>query len=616
MTLVPKNTQRKNRIFNPDTRFGAYQFVRVQAPYSSGTPTTFATSAGAATTGRGPSAAIGEGVDFFVSVPVATPQGDGCGFGSVTINPKEQGTMCEFSFFYKKESGTMDGSQTSTHSMEIWIRDQSNASWIQPIGYRNIANVTGNVNKCQCFFQVPYNCTTLYLCLLNNNAAAAYQLGISDCYFGVVQTAESGFPASDWQAYTPVLEYAGNATSSAYWRRVGDSMEIMGSIIFGSTLPTGNYAVELPPGYLMDTSKLVPGNQNIGIGHLYAGSGTYVGGTTIYGSFQFGWTSGPGTWWNSTNPATIAATNSVTFTAKFPIQGWSSNQQMASQLGNTPRQVNVYSGTLTSIPSGSSKYGFNTIINDESGWFDIPTNSVTIKEPGFYTIDWFFDAYQTTGSNQTINATTTLNTNPIARSSDVIPTATQKTCRVSSLEQLKPNDVLEFYLNASTTFTTSTSPFANRLMVTKIPNPATTIPSPNILSVYGSTSGVLLPTSPTNYNWEVKVTDLTGAVTTGAGWQFVAQISGPYNFSFNLVTNYSSTINAIHLAVRVNSTTVDYGYTARLGAYSTFVQTRCAGTTWMNAGDTMICWAWQDTSVDTTYPDIGLNRAMIVYVGR
>lgn len=78
-----------------------------------------------------------------------------------------------------------------------------------------------------------------------------------------------GAVCSDWQQYTPTYDTAGggaigNGTAVGLWRRVGDSVEVVVRVAFGSTSTYGTGAADpfrfsLPPGITRDAAKILSG---------------------------------------------------------------------------------------------------------------------------------------------------------------------------------------------------------------------------------------------------------------------------------------------------------------------------------------------------------------------
>lgn len=147
---------------------------------------------------------------------------------------------------------------------------------------------------------------------------------------------------SDWVLYTLSLTGAtSNPTKGtvvrdkAYWRRVGDTMEIRYEYqqsAAGST-GSGTYKFGLPSGYTIDTNKVTVSTTNIGVClgpcHIFSSAS----GTAVYGAVEAYDTSNlmlvtgtGGTPVSSTSFDLGAATVYYSFEARVPISGWSSDR--------------------------------------------------------------------------------------------------------------------------------------------------------------------------------------------------------------------------------------------------------------------------------------------------
>lgn len=139
---------------------------------------------------------------------------------------------------------------------------------------------------------------------------------------------------TEWEAYTPVISWVTNASSSGKWRRVGDSMEL--ELRVDTTgIPTSTLlTAALPVGHVIDTAKLTSGTAT-GLGSTmiidgstgirYAGSPSVATNTTF--AFQIdGTTSGvtqivPFAW---DNP------DFMTSRVTVPIVGWSAGAMLST----------------------------------------------------------------------------------------------------------------------------------------------------------------------------------------------------------------------------------------------------------------------------------------------
>ena len=188
---------------------------------------------------------------------------------------------------------------------------------------------------------------------------------------------------SEWTDYTPTLSGFGTTTSeSFYYRRVGDSVEIMGRFVTGTV--TATYAaVSLPFGLQVDTTKI--GSGSISTGYV-VGSGTR-GAASTGGNDLVMLYSGDNTNISMSiydNPslqpftsqlanAFLGSANNVEVRFKVPIAGWDANPKPLLALptityGQDAEEYRTsdalgYGSTATKIPYYKTTPDKNTISN-------------------------------------------------------------------------------------------------------------------------------------------------------------------------------------------------------------------------------------------------------------
>ena len=76
---------------------------------------------------------------------------------------------------------------------------------------------------------------------------------------------------SEYVSYTPTLGIVGGTpTTQAFWRRLGDSIEINFRIVYAGTATSGNFTLSLPLGLTIDTTKLTLTNHYSPFGFMQA----------------------------------------------------------------------------------------------------------------------------------------------------------------------------------------------------------------------------------------------------------------------------------------------------------------------------------------------------------
>lgn len=98
-------------------------------------------------------------------------------------------------------------------------------------------------------------------------------------------------PMTNWASWTATLQGFGTSpTQSCLWRRVGDSIEVMGVITAGTSPAASEAQINLPNSYTIDSTK-VPSTRLAGTwcyGAASAGNGTVLAKTGAVGYFNLG----------------------------------------------------------------------------------------------------------------------------------------------------------------------------------------------------------------------------------------------------------------------------------------------------------------------------------------
>lgn len=193
---------------------------------------------------------------------------------------------------------------------------------------------------------------------------------------------------SEWVSYTPTWSSSGtqpvlgNGIISAWWRRVGDSVELRINTAFGSTTTygTGNWKFSTPASLVIDTTKLFNAT-NIGSGIAYDSSALsskaltarYDGSTDGIRLFSPEGTGGVVT---ATTPFTWATADEINITITLPITGWTSHTASAT----SANAVVVGGQSVGSALNfgATSNQGFNILANNVSVLSSTAAGAVTL----------------------------------------------------------------------------------------------------------------------------------------------------------------------------------------------------------------------------------------------
>jgi hypothetical protein len=220
-----------------------------------------------------------------------------------------------------------------------------------------------------------------------SSGAVSGTVYIDDSFVGAVDLQANTNNVSTWLSYTPTITNGSGAitnfTSSAQYRRVGDTLEVSGLIKFSAA--SGAFSeinVAVPSGLIIDTTKLnssVSLDTNIGDGSIYDSAILlvpakvyYNNSTTLVQLRYLSSTSGTnpvnvsaGQIISNTLPFTFGTSDSISYNFKVPIVGWSSSGSVYSSTnadtdwascGHAPADFTGF-GTVSAIETQCKRQG-------------------------------------------------------------------------------------------------------------------------------------------------------------------------------------------------------------------------------------------------------------------
>lgn len=230
---------------------------------------------------------------------------------------------------------------------------------------------------------------------------------------------------------------------------------------------------------------------------------------------------------------------SFSFVARIPIQGWASNVLMSS---DTDTRVVAAKYQLTSsqvIPNNTATtLAWNNLIFDTHAAMNASTGVYTVPVAGKYRVTASYlgpenaNLYMalTTRKNSATSQVMQFPTpsaglyNPTPSITDVISCVAGDTLDVQ-LQHIKGSS---YTSNASGTF--------NWVTIERLGGSATVAVTDSVNANYYISSN-FNATSAVQINYDTKLYDSHGAVTTGVGWKFTAPVPGVYSLSITGVNN-------------------------------------------------------------------------------
>lgn len=468
------------------------------------------------------------------------------------IDTEDQAKVLQIKFYYTVHSGATNLSFTGTTagSFAIWLYDVTNGAWIMPAGIYNLVQSSG-VGYATATYQTTSNSTQYQLALVNITASGgAYTVYVDDFFVGP-QTAPSGPAMTDWVAYTPVFSSGfGTVTGiTAYYRRVGDSVQIRGTGTTGTTT-TAAGTISMPSGLTGDSTKIASGSF-VGLGSTAASTtNQYVNNAPLlvesaygYGVVVYGNVGNGGS--NNNLGAVgvsviIGSSTGFSFTTELiPVTGWSSNTSMSSDTDTRVVAFNA-NGTPTGTVTGSySLVKYPTTVSDTHGAYSSSTGLYTVPVTGYYDVSAGINITETSVSGGSASQIG-ISINGAAPTYAGTALGYANGTATTTVPQVNINGLL---LAAGTTVSiqaTSTgsslsigSGVQNYFCVSRRSGPAVIAATESVNADYGNSATSTIGTSATQLSFNTKNFDSHGAFSTNT---YTCPVSGKYLVTTTVTT--------------------------------------------------------------------------------
>lgn len=468
-------------------------------------------------------------------------QGEGFGF-AFTIDSADQAKVLQIGFDYKVDSGTY-----ASGDLAVYIYDVTNAQVIQPTGFA-IQGAIGAM-KHLATFQTNSNSTSYRLIVHTASVSASAYAMYFDGFSVGPQIVTNGAAITDPVAYTPIFTGFGTPTNVNVksWRSgtylhvegtftTGTATAVEGQIGLGFNGVAGNVTTDAG----LPTISIVG---FMGLDSPLAGSLTVLAeASKTY--LTYGIMSGTANSNAKVTGSSVGTGRLLSFFAKVPITGWSSNLQLSSE---TDTKVIAFAGSGAT----SSAVGSNTIIkfssldSDKTGGWNATNGDWTASVPGFYKVT---AAIRITGSpslGQYMDAIIQIDAvtkreflkyveYASAGGYSAVVTWEGDLIAGQKIRLLADTNITSPVLTTGTTHT--------YMQISRVSGPSVIAASEPVLARYKQPS---LAQSITNsgyviVNFDTKDFDSHGSVTTGAAWKFTAPTQGKYRVSHNILFQNST----------------------------------------------------------------------------
>jgi uncharacterized protein YdeI (BOF family) len=386
---------------NGTTGYVVYQDTAGTSPVNGagtvvdGTPITFTASTSSPLRGT---------KSFLITQPNShSVQGEGVAF-AFSIDAADKAKMLQVSYDFNASSTFVASSGTTASDIQMFIYDVTN-SVIIPLIPQVITSNGANNFTYKAVFQTASNSTSyklLWHCSNTSANATGFQFKFDNVAI-TSQVISQGPGRSDMKAFPMVI--TGTTTNptkatttlydSAYWAQDGDMMELRydygHSNNTGSAVGSGTYLFALPAGYTIDTNKMVA-NVTYASGicgpAAVTGTGQDAGYVKAYDSTHLAiFIMDPVNegFYGSGLIGINAADVRISFKARVPIVGWSSNTVSSSD--SDTRVCALTSLNNHAQTSGSTITAWTSTTDTHGAW-DFNNGIYTCPITGWYKVDF------------------------------------------------------------------------------------------------------------------------------------------------------------------------------------------------------------------------------------
>lgn len=574
---------------------------------------------------------------LFTHPGTSSYQGEGASY-DFTIDKADQAKVLQIRFDYEIASGTYDGGDSSSDSdLIVYLYDVTNAVLIEPSVIKLDGGVSGVQYQYRGEFQTASNSQSYRLILYKATTNTdAFTVKVDNVE--VTPTVVSrGAVVTNWQDFTPTGGWTGSVTYTGQWRRIGDSAEVRIKIVVGGAITGTTITLNTP--FTIDTTKVLTATtfrnplgqaffRDDSAGLTYTGDVLYENSTSVRLTVNYtktddtGAASDPGFLGTASNtaPFTFASPDEVYASFRVPIQGWSTSQTLSQDGGTRVVAASLgRSSDLTGVNPNNSAVtlALNSSLKDTHGIVDTANNRIIIPEAGEYLVSFSIHITSTNVLGNRYDGFVLVN-----GTTDIGVRSTKEAVvsNAFSLEGTKPysfkaGDYVQLQLfgagnNSSSTLTVASGQGRTHLSVTKIQGPQQIAATETIAAIYeisGSTANSSFADNVTEIvDYDTRIEDTHGAVTTGAAWRFTAPAPGLYSLSASIQWANATNLDLTVLDVYKNGS----AYTRLFTNGSVGVSG--AGLVRLNAGDYIDIRALQnDTASGARSINTNANRHQI-----
>lgn len=327
---------------------------------------------------------------FLLTKPASNTQGQGWSV-PFSVDLTYRAKALQISVDYIINSGTFAAGSTTTDSDVIWyLYDITNSLLIEPSSIKMLSNSSTLSDKFQATFQTSVTGTNYRLIAhCATTSASAYELKVDN-----VSVSPSlyvyGTPVTVWREFTPTFNGFGIVTNvKAFWRRVGQNLEVYGRATTGTTAASGATIYFSSLGVNIDTSLIVSDatrGQVFGeVQREDADSASFsIGARSDFTNYVYISDSATqGGLRDSDGNAILASNEKFSFKFSIPILGWEASSRVSDSYDGREISGQVTISSNLSMTTNSPIL-FPVVTKDTTGSYNASTGQIKIPSAGEY----------------------------------------------------------------------------------------------------------------------------------------------------------------------------------------------------------------------------------------
>lgn len=333
--------------------------------------------------------------NFRITKDAADRQGEGVSF-DFTIDDADKAAVLNVSFDYY--TADTDFAAGDSSDIRVWIYDVTNTALIA-VTPSTIQGGAGSYHKFSGVFQTASDSNSYRLILhVATTNAAAWTWDFDNVQVGP-QTKLYGAPVTEWTAYTPGCSWSTNATPTAMYRRIGDSIEVQFEVLLSGANVEGALTIDLPSGLTFDTAKMLSTAAENPLGNVIIDDANDV---PFPGVVQYSDTNSVKVYYIINNdganrstysagvdssanvPCTFASSDVILGTFKAPISGWGSQVVMSDDAEtrvvasgaflDTSSQTLTAGAAIAVIAFNNTHFDTHSAQNTTTGIYTVPVS--------------------------------------------------------------------------------------------------------------------------------------------------------------------------------------------------------------------------------------------------